>query len=190
LPCEKATKLREVLTSLQALLRLAVLHRLGVFICALATLLSATGNASALEPAQTKTRVWGFDFAEHNSAGLFRAATGGKHLVNRLAGAEEASDSLLAARGATALAKVELNIGKHAAKQMAERGITESMVKVGLEKGIPFIDPKNGTINYVLKEGFASGNDLLVGTNPLTGKITTVIRGTDLVSPRLIPYTP
>jgi hypothetical protein len=73
---------------------------------------------------------------------------------------------------------------------MAERKSTESMVKVGLEKGTPFIDPKNGTINYVLNEGFASGKDLLVGTNPLTGKITTVIRGTDLVSARFIPYTP
>jgi hypothetical protein len=88
-----------VLTSLQALLRLAVLQRLGVFICALAVLLATTSSASALEPAQTKTRVWGFDFAEHNSAGLFRAASSGKHLGNRLARAEEASRSLLAARG-------------------------------------------------------------------------------------------
>jgi hypothetical protein len=89
-----------VLTSLQALLRLATLRWLGVFICALATLLAATSSASALERAQTKTRVWGFDFAEHNSVGLFRAASSGKHQGNRLARAEEASGSLLAARGA------------------------------------------------------------------------------------------
>jgi len=88
------------LTSLQALLRLASLRWLGVFVCALATLLSVAGTASALEPAQTKTRVWGFDFAEHNSVGLFGAATSGKHQGNRLARAEEASGSLLAARGA------------------------------------------------------------------------------------------
>jgi hypothetical protein len=73
---------------------------------------------------------------------------------------------------------------------MVERGINESMIKVALEKGTPFIDPKNGTIKIVLREGFASGKDLLVGTNPLMGKITTVIRGTDLVSPRFVPYTP
>jgi len=95
-----------------------------------------------------------------------------------------------AARGAGALAKVELNIGSHAAKQMAEREISKSMIKVALEKGTPFIDPKNGTINYVLKGGFASGKDLLVGTNPLTGKITTVIRGWNLIASRFIPYTP
>jgi len=59
LPREKAAKLRDVLTSLLALLRLAVLQRLGVFICTLAVLLTATSRASALEPAQTKTRVWG-----------------------------------------------------------------------------------------------------------------------------------
>jgi hypothetical protein len=85
--------------SLQALLRLATLRWLGVFICALATLLATTSTASALEPAQTKTRVWGFDFAEHNSSGLFRAASSGKHQGNRLARAEAASGSLLAAEG-------------------------------------------------------------------------------------------
>ena len=41
--------------------------------------------------------------------------------------------------------------------------------------------------NYVLKEGFASGKSLLVGQNPVTGKITTVIRGNNLVRPRHIP---
>jgi hypothetical protein len=88
-----------VLTSLQVLLRLATLRWLGVFICALAPLLAAANTASALEPAQTKTRIWGFDFAKHNSGGLFRAASSGKHQGNRLAEAAEASGSLLAARG-------------------------------------------------------------------------------------------
>jgi hypothetical protein len=89
-----------VLTSLQALLRLATLRWLGVFVCALAMLLATASTASALEPAQTKTRVWGFDFAADNSVGLFRAASSGKHQGNRLAEAEEASGSLLAAGGA------------------------------------------------------------------------------------------
>jgi hypothetical protein len=104
LPWEKAAKLENVLTSLQALLRLASLRWLGVFVCALATLLATAGSASALDPAQTKTRVWGFDFAEHNSAGLFRAATAGKHQGNCSARAEAASGSLLAARGARTVA--------------------------------------------------------------------------------------
>lgn len=94
-----------MLTSLQVLLRLATLRRLGVFICALATLLAAAGNASALEPAQTKTRVWGFELGGDNSAGLFRAASSGKHQGNRLERAEAASGSLLAARGLGALSQ-------------------------------------------------------------------------------------
>lgn len=116
--CEKAAKLREVLTSLQALLRLATLRWLGVFICALATLLTATSAASALEPAQTKTRVWGFDFAEHNSVGLFRGVSSGKHQGNWLARAEAASGSLLAARGVAAAEGIALKEGVAAARGM------------------------------------------------------------------------
>lgn len=82
---------------LQSFLRLVALKRLGVLLFVLAATLCATSNASALEPVQTKTRVWGFDFAEHNSAGLFRAPTGGKHQGNRVALSELASGSLLAA---------------------------------------------------------------------------------------------
>ena len=63
-----------MLTSRHALLRLAVLQGLGVSICVLATPPAATSAASALEPAQTKTRVWRFDFAADNSAGLFLIA--------------------------------------------------------------------------------------------------------------------
>ena len=76
----------------------------------------------------------------------------------------------------------------HAAvERMGLRGVTEKMVKVALEKGLKFYDPKNGTINYILKNGFASGKDLLIGTNPITGEIATVIRGTNLVAKRFIP---
>jgi hypothetical protein len=73
---------------------------------------------------------------------------------------------------------------------MAERGITKSMVRTALSKGTQFFDPKNGTVNYVLKGGFASGKDLLVAKNPITGQITTVIRGTDLIRPRFVPGVP
>ena len=80
-----------------------------------------------------------------------------------------------------------LNISAHAAERMAGRGMTEKMVKKALEKGVPYLDPKNGTMNYVLEGGFASGKSLLVGQNPNTGLITTVIRGTNLVRPRMTP---
>jgi hypothetical protein len=88
---------------------------------------------------------------------------------------------------ANALVKPSLTFGKHTLEQMADRKISTKMVEVALDKGKRFWDPKNKTVNYVLEEGFASGKDLLVGRNPVTGKITTVIRGNDLVVPRFVP---
>jgi hypothetical protein len=88
---------------LQAFLRLVALKRLGVLLFVLAATLCATSTASAIEPSQTKTRVWGFGLAEHNSDGLSTAATSGKHQGNRGALSELASGSLLAAEGAEAL---------------------------------------------------------------------------------------
>lgn len=70
---------------------------------------------------------------------------------------------------------------------MGLRQITDRMIRAAISKGTPFVDPKNGSLNYVLRGGMASGKDLLVGTNPLTGKITTVITGSRLVRPRMIP---
>jgi hypothetical protein len=85
---------------LQAFARLVALKRLGVLLFVFAATLGASGTASALEPTQIKTRVWGFHFAEHNSDGLLSAATHGKHRGNRSALSEVASGSLLAAEGA------------------------------------------------------------------------------------------
>ena len=104
-------------TLLQAFLRLVALKRLGVLLFVLAATLCAASNASALEPAQTKTRVWGFDFAEHNSDGLLNAATHGKHQGNRVAQSELASGSLLAAEG---LASESIN-----APRLAEQLVRE-----------------------------------------------------------------
>ncbi|MBI3658033.1 MAG: hypothetical protein HY232_16650, partial [Acidobacteria bacterium] len=85
------------------------------------------------------------------------------------------------------LARTVLNISTHAAKQMADRGVTKKMVEVALTRGAKFWDPKNNAVNYVLKGGFASGKDLLVGQNPTTGVITTVIRGTNISTARMAP---
>jgi hypothetical protein len=86
-----------------------------------------------------------------------------------------------------AIVRQELNIGVHAAERMVLRDVTEDMVQATLDKGTPYIDPKNGAVSYVLRGGMASGKDLLVGRNPLTGKITTVIPGWNLVRPRFKP---
>jgi RHS repeat-associated protein len=80
-----------------------------------------------------------------------------------------------------------VQITKHAAERMVERGITQKMVETGISKGTKYLDPKNGTFNYVLKDGFASGKDLLIGVSPQTGKVTTVLRGNNLVNKRFIP---
>lgn len=148
-----------MLTSLQALLRLASLRWLGVFVCALATLLSVANPASALEPAQTKTSVRGFDFAEHNSAGLFRAASSGKHQGNRLARAEETSGSLVAAEeGATALRFSQTTASPYFSAEGDFAGKTIGSLASELRAGtVAAAEVPIGTVNI-------GGNTLIVNT--------------------------
>jgi hypothetical protein len=80
-----------------------------------------------------------------------------------------------------------LNISTHAAERMAQYSVNEKMVQAALRLGEPFWDPKHKTVNFILKEGFASGESLLVGQNPVTALITTVIKGTKLIRPRHVP---
>ena len=87
---------------LQAFVRLVALKRLGVLLFVFAATVCVASTASALEPAQTKTRIQGFDFAEHNSYGLLSAATSRKHQGNQLAQSELASNSPLAAEASAA----------------------------------------------------------------------------------------
>jgi hypothetical protein len=69
---------------------------------------------------------------------------------------------------------------------MAERGVTKQMVETAISKGMRFYDPLNKSINYILPNGFGSGKSLLVGTNPLTGEVTTVLRSSkNLINPRM-----
>ena len=89
--------------------------------------------------------------------------------------------------GSTSLAKIGTQFSEHALQRMAERGITPKMASTAIRKGMRFYDPKNKSFNYVLKNGFGSGKDLLIGTNPMNGRITTSIRGSNLVKGRMIP---
>lgn len=91
-----------------------------------------------------------------------------------------------AARTGTALAS-RLSISRHAATRMAQRGFTTKMVQATITRGTRYWDPKNGTVNYVLRGGFGSGKDALVGTDPFTGVVTTTIRGKVNLS-RMIPF--
>ena len=71
---------------------------------------------------------------------------------------------------------------------MAQRGVTPKMAQTAISKGQKFYDPLNKSINYILPNSFGSGKSLLVGTNLLTGEITTVLRSSkNLIKPRMIP---
>jgi hypothetical protein len=140
---EKAAKLRNVPALLQAFLRLVALKRLGVLLFVLAATLCASSTASALEPTQTKTRVWGFDFAEHNSNGLLSAATHGKHQGNRVALSELASGSLLAAEGAGALESQLPEYLYHYTSEGTAQVIEESQF-LGREGSTLYLTPNGG----------------------------------------------
>ena len=85
------------------------------------------------------------------------------------------------------LAPRNINFSRHALERLTQRGITEKMVGMAISKGLKFYDPKNGSVNYVLKNSFGSGKGLLIGTNPLTGEVRTVLRGSNLVRSRMLP---
>ena len=88
--------------------------------------------------------------------------------------------------GTNALTKTG-SFSKHSLRRLKQRGVTPKMAKTAIRRGRKFYDPKNKTINYVLENKFASGKSLLVGTNPFTGELTTVIRGSrNLVKRRFI----
>ncbi len=100
-----------------------------------------------------------------------------------------ASTSEVAAkRGTEALVATGTQWSKHSLQRLAERGVTQKMAETAISKGQKFYDPLNKSINYVLPNGFASGKSLLVGTNPLTGQVTTVLRSSkNLINKRFIP---
>ena len=111
---------------------------------------------------------------------VFDVITGGSGLWKR--GATE-----LAGEESLALVKTETQFSQHSLERLAERGVTQDMAKVAIRTGQKFYDPLNKSINYVLPKGFASGKSLLVGTNPLSGQITTVIRSSkNLINARFI----
>jgi RHS repeat-associated protein len=86
-------------------------------------------------------------------------------------------------------------LSQHAIERMAEREVTRAQVDAAIQKGTQYYDRRNAAIVHVLEGGFASGKTLLVGTNPISELVTTVIsqsrRFNPLVefngSPRYIP---
>jgi len=81
-----------------------------------------------------------------------------------------------------------LKFSEHAIRRMAERGITPRMVRVAINKGLKLYDPLNKSINYILPNSFSSGKHLLIGTDPFTGEVRTVLRSSkNLIKTRMTP---
>jgi len=108
-----------------------------------------------------------------------------------LSGSRAFTDYGLKFEGASdgiSLIKTKTQLSKHSIQRMAQRGVTPKMAQTAINKGLKFYDPLNKSINYILPNGFGSGKSLLVGTNPLSGEITTVLRSSkNLIKQRLIP---
>jgi hypothetical protein len=107
--------------------------------------------------------------------------------VPKAAQAENGARALLlrSAANRNVLPDAIQRFGRHSVEQMAERGITRPMVNMAIRRGERYWDPKNLSVAHILRGGMASGKDLLVARNPLTGKITTVITGRRLPRPRM-----
>jgi len=78
-----------------------------------------------------------------------------------------------------------IQISEHAAKRMAERGVTTEMVEKAIQVGEKFFDPKYGSDVYVIRKGMASGKDLAVAVKG--GELSTVMVNRRAVSSRFIP---
>lgn len=94
-----------------------------------------------------------------------------------------------AERLAAEAAERGLVLSRHAMERLVgrESHVSLSAVERAIARGQQFFDPKNRSIVLVLDRGMASGQSLLVGRNPDTGLITTVITGNDLISSRFVP---
>ena len=128
------------------------------------------------------------------SPALFVAATEAVHSPLALGAA---STALAYVGGDAAVGKIisaasaeGIELTTHAAIRLAgrERNVSISMVAKTIEKGAAYWDPKNKSITYVLEKGMASGKSILVGVNPETRAVTTVLTGNKLVRPRMIRF--
>jgi hypothetical protein len=62
-------------------------------------------------------------------------------------------------------------LSSHAIQRIAARGVSYKMAQITINKGLKFYDPCNRLINYIRCSSFASGKHLLIGTDPLAGKL-------------------
>jgi len=80
-----------------------------------------------------------------------------------------------------------IQISEHAAERMAEYGVTTAAVEKAIQVGEKFLDPKNDSTVYVVRKGMASGKDLAVAVSNKSGKLATVMTGSNVARTRFIP---
>ncbi|WP_235524426.1 RHS repeat-associated core domain-containing protein, partial [Caulobacter sp. Root655] len=116
---------------------------------------------------------------------------GGAIIVTGVTGG--AINGLLSGTGLAATADFGLGGGRglvtrHGLDAMAEHGVSRQMVSKVMQRGEKFLDPKNNSVVHVIRGGMASGKDLAVAVNRLTGKIATVMVNKGAVRPRFLPF--
>ncbi|HET8574614.1 MAG TPA: glycosyl hydrolase family 18 protein [Candidatus Paceibacterota bacterium] len=130
-------------------------------------------------PVEAVQNIGNASLSQRVGIGVGLLGNGGAFVGGFFTGAGEAG---------VALIETETKFSSHALERMTERGVTPNMAKTAIRKGQKFYDPLNNSINYILPYGFASGKSLLVGTNPFTKEVTTVIRGSkSLIRDRFTP---
>ena len=98
-----------------------------MLLCVLASLL-VPGIASASTASGAETRVWAFNLADGVRVGVERSLTLELHRGCEIAYDRLASDSLLAARGAT-------RATAHGAERLAQSGFTDDLVRLTKSEG-------------------------------------------------------
>ena len=142
------------------------------------------GNSDTIETNDVSSDFLNLYFAGEAARG---AVALGRLGYAALAGAGREAAADAATTGTQqALAKT-VNISDHAAKAMAEHNVSQKMVEKALEVGQRFYDPKNNSVVYVVKEGMASGKDLAIATDKVTGVVKTVMVNVETIRPRFIP---
>ena len=99
------------------------------------------------------------------------------------------TDTATAVAAAGAMVPYGRRFGFHSLLRLGgrEAHVTQKMIETVLRRGKRYYDPKNKSICYIIERGMASGEDILVGTNPITGQYTTILTGKKLVRPRMQP---
>lgn len=78
-----------------------------------------------------------------------------------------------------------LEFSDHAVKRMAERNISEEMIKNGIQNGKLYFDPLNDSYILILKNGYY-GNDLIIARGANSKKIVTVFPSDKKISKRYV----